>query len=524
MFAKIEVWQNRVAGLLLILVLCVQPLYLNAERYGRLTRHKYIFFVSYMVIILLAVIVIWIVRMTNKPRLVPVERPYLADWAILGLALITLLSTLLSPFPETFIAIPTAAEPLIIEGNVWNGLAERHDGSIAQLLYVALFFIIAHWYKPHMRHLTFFGISAILVALIGILQFYGMDFLRLWPNHRPEHYRENFYNIHFRSTLGNTNIVSTYVCVAVLLSGFLYIKMRTKLKYLWLASSALCFWLMELEDADSGRVGLMVAMVLAIPLVVENLKVLGRTLILAASWLSAYTLQNLFYDVKILESRTFSSLFLFIAAAAVLLAAGAVLVKFGKETDRDGPVRWKLGVILIAACLAAGIAGVEVLGRRDAEAGNAGFIYEMREIMHGNIQDEFGTNRVYIWRNALEAYPNRPLIGSGPDTFAQAFSREAQGPYGEFYQNAHNEYIQILICQGILGLICYLLFLAATYMKSVPKAFKNPLTAAVLVAFTGYCAQAFFNLSLPIVSQLLWLLAGLLANKSVRETGLDLIT
>jgi len=42
-----------------------------------------------------------------------------------------------------------------------------------------------------------------------------------------------------------------------------------------------------------------------------------------------------------------------------------------------------------------------------------------------------------------------------------------------------------------------------------------------LAAFIGYCAQAFFNISVPIVSQYLWLFAGMLANKNVMETGLE---
>ena len=507
MYAKVEVWQNRVAGLLVILVLCIQPIFMNAQRYFLLTRHKYRFFVVYMVAILLVVIIIWIVRAASKPRLGPRERPYLADWAILGFAVVTLLSALLSPYKE--------------EANVWIGIYERYDGVITQLLYISVFLIVAKWYKPHRRHFILFGISAIIIAVIGILQFYGMDFLKLWPNNNPEYHMENLYNIYFRSTLGNVNIVSTYVCAAVLLSGFLYIKTRTKWKYLWLAASALNFWLMELADADSGRVGIIVALVLAIPFLIENLKVLGRTMILASSCIALYTLQKIFYEMMILENRTFSSLIPYIAAAVALLAVGIVLVKCGKESGKDSPTRWKLGLILMAACIAAGAAGIEMLGRLETETGNASIISEVREIMHGNIRDELGTNRIYIWRNALAAYPEHPLIGTGPDTFGQAFPSEAQYKYGELYEKAHNEYVQILICQGILGLLCYLLFLAATLIKSIPKAFKNPMAAAVLAAFIGYCAQAFFNISVPIVSQYLWLFAGMLANKNVMETGLE---
>jgi len=507
MYSKIEVWQNRVAGLLVIILMCIQPLYLNAERYIRLTWHKFIFFAVCMACILLAVIIIWVARMASKPRLGPQERPYLADWAILGFAIVTLLSALFSPFKGLT--------------DVWIGIPEpegRYDGAITQFLYVAVFLIVSHWYKPQKRHFILFGVSASLIGLIGILQFYSLDFLKLWPNDIPKYHVENYFDIFFRSTLGNVDIVSTYVCVAILLCGFLYIRMQWDGNLLWLVASALNFWLMDLSGAYSGRVGVLVTMVLAIPFIVENLKVLGRALILFSSWVAAYALQKMFYEVLITHISAFSGLIPFLIVFVILLVVGIILVRRGKESDNNGPVRWKRGVILIALCIVVGLVGVEVLGKRDENTGSKNLIADARDVLHGDIRDELGTNRVYIWRNALSVYPKHPLIGTGPDTFYQAFPPEAHMRYGENYDKAHNEYIQILICQGILGLICYLVFLVSSFLKSVPKAFKNPMLMAVLAAFIGYCAQAIFNISLPIASQLLWVFAGMLANKNFRET------
>jgi len=294
--------------------------------------------------------------------------------------------------------------------------------------------------------------------------------------------------------------------------------MKSKWQPLWLAASALNFWLMELADADSGRVGLMAVVVLAIPFIIETRKTLGKTLILVTSWLAVYTLQKLFYERIVLQARTLTSLLPYVALGAVLFAVGVFLLKWGKDRDTgESGIKWKLGVILIGACLVAGLVGVEVLGRREEGSSDTNFIYELREVMHGNIRDEFATYRVHIWRNALKAYPDRPIIGSGPDTFYYAFPKEAQKVIGQTYENAHNEYIQILICQGIIGLVCYLIFIGALLIKSVPKAFKNPLLMAVLAAFAGYCVQAFFNLSVPIVTPMLWVFAGMLANDKVRE-------
>jgi hypothetical protein len=151
-------------------------------------------------------------------------------------------------------------------------------------------------------------------------------------------------------------------------------------------------------------------------------------------------------------------------------------------------------------------------------------IYEAREMLHGRAAGTFGSSRIHLWQSALETFPNLPnrpehpklqtlLIGSGPDTFWYTLPIEAHQLFGTFggFDKAHNEYLQILICQGILGLLCYLIFLGYLLFKAVPKAFKNPMLMAVLAGFAGYCVQAFFNISLPIASQMLWVMAGVLA-------------
>jgi len=540
MYAKLDTWQTRLASVLVIFVLCLQPLFVTWNAYINLTGKKFVFFVVYMSLVLAAVIIIWIYRMTRTPRLSSRGSLTLVDWAVLGFAFVVLLSALLSPFKAAV--------------NVWIGIPEpegRYDGAITELLYVAVFLIVSRWYLPKLRHFTLFGISAILIAFIGIMQFYGMDFLKLWPNDMAKYAVPNFYNIIFRSTLGNVNIVSTYVCVAMLLCGLLFVryspaprisggktagKNAAKRRRIigkgtarfwtgacWLMASALNFWLMELAGADSGRVGLIVALLFAIPFIIENLKTLGRFLILASTWAAVYTLQKLLYDVSVLHARTAASLIPYAAAFVILLAVGIVLASRGKERNPEAPAKWLPGVILIVACIIVGIAGVEIMGRQDVPEGQTGnIIYEMREIMHGRIKDEFGTNRVYIWKNALKVFPEHPIIGSGPDTFKQVFPAAAQGAYGETYDKAHNEYLQILICQGILGLVSYLLFLVAALIKAIPKAFKNPLVMAVFAGFVGYCAQAFFNISLPIASQMLWVLAGMLANKRFRDEGIGI--
>jgi len=497
----------------MILMMCVQPLYFNEHRYRGLTGHKYNFFFACMCVVLCAVVLVLIAKLIGGHKLIALKSLTVADWAVLGFALVTLISAVLSPYKNVV--------------DVWNGLPERHDGVYTQLFYVLIFLVIAHWYKPRTRDFGIFGISAICIGLIGIFQFYGMDFLKLWPNEAgSEYWMPNFYHIWFRSTLGNINMLATYVCMAILLCGFLFVKMdSSKWRYVWLTGSASCFWLMIIGGSESGMVGVLVTVVLAIPFIIQKRKHIGRFLILGASWLGVYTLQKLFYDVRALEAET--AIGLYAVILIILLAGGLALTLLKKKSSDAGesekPVNRKLGVVLMVAVIAAGFAGIEVLGKQLGETGLAkrNPISEAREILHGRIEDSFGSHRVYIWRNALEAFPSdNPAIGSGPDTFWQAFPNkvEAIELYVQVFDKAHNEYLQILVCQGILGLLCLLVFIGYLLIKAVPKAFKEPLLMAVLAGFMGYCVQAFFNISLPIASQMLWVMAGILASTGLKRS------
>jgi len=515
-YSKIDIWQNRAARLLFMLMCCAVPLYFTQRGYLALPEAKWHFFLFCIILTVILVAVIWIYRLTRNPRLLPHFDFNIVDWAIVGFAAITLISTLLSPFSDQM--------------SVWIGVdgpLGRFDGAITQLFYVATFFIISRWYKPREKDFMWFGIASIIISLIGIFQFYGMDFFGLWPTHLREHARENLFDIFLRTTIGNTNTVSLFSTIALLASGFLFVRTNrgssesdktTKhwYKHLWLASSALNFWMWVIADADSGTVGLAAAMLLCIPFIIESAKTLGRTLILVSTWVAVYALQTFLFEVVAIDIRAASSLLPFIAIFAIFLIAGLVLTQRGRELNPDSPPKWKLGVILIAVCIIAGLIGVEIMGRPDADGVGSGIIYEAREILHGRIRDEFGTNRVYIWRHALSAVPDRLLIGHGPDTFFFAFPLEAQFYFGEAYDTAHNEYIQYLVSQGVLGLAAYLLFVIGIVVLSVRKAFKDPIIMAVLAAFVAYLAQAFFNISHPIASQILWVFAGILMSRRLR--------
>ena len=109
----------------------------------------------------------------------------------------------------------------------------------------------------------------------------------------------------------------------------------------------------------------------------------------------------------------------------------------------------------------AGLLGIYFFGGR-----LGGFLYEASQVLHGNLDDSFGSGRIYIWRNVLELVPERLLFGGGPETLAlrmeAAFERydpELGILIHSAIDVAHNEYLNVLVNQGLLALAAELIAL-----------------------------------------------------------------
>jgi O-antigen ligase len=128
--------------------------------------------------------------------------------------------------------------------------------------------------------------------------------------------------------------------------------------------------------------------------------------------------------------------------------------------------------------------------------------------------DDWGTHRGYIWRNAIENFFELPIlkkiIGFGPETFGIfMLQKTTNNPYNEVFDSAHNEYLHLLVTVGILGLISYLLFIINNIWSFCRYKRNDLYTTAVVFGIICYSVQALVNLNLPITTPIFWLLLGM---------------
>lgn len=86
--------------------------------------------------------------------------------------------------------------------------------------------------------------------------------------------------------------------------------------------------------------------------------------------------------------------------------------------------------------------------------------------------------RLEIWRSALAAWRDRPVLGQGPDTFQLVFPRFQTPHYWEIEWGglpvqAHDVYLHVLATRGVLG-VAALVAIALAFAPAARRALRDP--------------------------------------------------
>jgi O-antigen ligase len=133
-----------------------------------------------------------------------------------------------------------------------------------------------------------------------------------------------------------------------------------------------------------------------------------------------------------------------------------------------------------------------------------------------------GGTRLNIDRDALKMFAAKPLTGWGLGVFPTVYPQFRSFPTNFFINEAHNDYLQLLVEMGGLGFAVLLWFLWAVYRNGIRK-LKNwsedtngALALATLLGVTGILVHSLvdFNLQIPANAALFYVLCVLAAMDS----------
>lgn len=488
-------WWETLSQCFALVMLCLFPLVMSTKTYGNITKTRFDAFAVLAVaygVLCLFILIAYPFGSGPKRRHPPAQRPTLPQLFLAGYMVWAVISAVASPY----------------EG-VWLGQS-RYEGLLSLLLYALLFLLLSFWGEYTDGY--FHGIAAmgLVMGLLGFIQTFGGTFLY------PEGY--TYWNSHFLSTAGNIDCVAGYLCILIPLLLTAFVLLESRWRYLCLPGLFLLAYLLLFSDTDTAKLGLIVP-VLLLPFLLDSRSHIARTVLALSPLAAAAALHALLrYDWKgeltVVAQGKFP---LLVIAAAVLAAAGILLGRLKGEL----PAAPRTVRIAVAVLVALGIAGALVY--LYGYGGDNTLLAEASGMLHGRVPDAAGSGRGYIWRGALSLIGRRPLLGGGPGTFMECFA-----PFQAGYQAlsgtnttvdfAHNDFIQIAVCQGLVGLALYLGFVAALLVRCLRSAFRSGVSVIFLAGLLGYLVYSFFVFSIAIVSPVFWVLAGL-ADKYVRQTN-----
>ena len=137
---------------------------------------------------------------------------------------------------------------------------------------------------------------------------------------------------------------------------------------------------------------------------------------------------------------------------------------------------------------------------------------EVTQIAKGNLNDEFGSNRMALWKRTIKVVPKYLIHGVGIDNFANVLDGKPIVYSKNIYDKAHNEYLQILVTTGIFSLISYLCLHFLILKEGIKETIKNKEIYYILPVI-GYIVQAQFNISVIEVAPLFYIALGLVINR-----------
>lgn len=477
------------------LMLLLFPLFTGFEGYANITFSKYMFFVSATAVWLISVTVC---ALAGGNKVFRSKRSFVGFLVILYF-IICCISASVSPYKTS-----------VLIG------AGRFDGLVTTFLCVGIMLGVSFFARPKQGYLYAAAAAATINCIIAVLQILGYNPLWLFPDDYGFYDAGIKFSSTFFGTIGNADLFSAYICLILPFACVHYITSETRPLLLLPTVLVLSFCLFFC-GVSGGILALGVTVLLAAPFVVRTGENLRRLLELGAlvsfAALLAISFKANMTDGGVILGFILSRFSYFLIFSIIAAAVLRLVFRKSEFTEKRLRVFFSL---LSAVSIVSGFAAAYFW------KGMEGSVYELSQILHGSIEDSFGSSRILIWRKSLELVPGHLLLGGGSGTLAMrldlSFSRFVEETGKTLYttvDNAHNDYLGILVNTGLLSLFAYVFAQGLSLIKAVKSA--RPEALCLACAVLCYWVQAFFGLGLFLVSPLMWLLWGLLVSALRRE-------
>lgn len=521
-------------------MLVFYPLYYQ-DKYRDMGDAKYTFFRNISIIFLIFFIILlasWMIAYRDKYNLSSILRRFsVTDWFVTAFLILSYLSYIFCE-SEYRNPQPGSSCSALVGYNGW------YMGLLSQVMFVMIYFAVSRFWV--WSEFTLFSaiVTSGLVYQIAILQRFSIDPLGMYEGLGPEYIEK------FLSTLGQTTWFSSYaILVFPLAVYYFWHDDRRWVRILTGIVVALGFGSLCTAHSDSGYVAYVLILMVFFWFSLESNKKFARFLEIVFVGLASFRIigiMQLCFPERLIQLIAEDQKISFFISQSnfmlVLLLVVAVIYivfyyfcssswKEDKKTEKGkktGAVSagkckfeisrflWlrKLMIIAAVAVLLGVILAIVFTTKKmlpDALAGfyNVGFF---------RFNDTWGNARGFNWRMSLQAISNASfkdmLIGVGPDCFAISMDKYCAREVEIFWWGmklvcAHNEFLNMLVTQGILGVTAYV----GIFVSFIVRCTKNGKEIKSIVPFAAaalaYMGHNFFCYQQCICTPTVFLLMGI---------------
>ncbi len=406
----------------------------------------------------------------------------------------------------------------------WKGADGWFMGLLSQLLFVAVYFLIAKTWTYRPWALSLLGVSSALVFIIAIFHRFDVDILPIYGNLKEK------YKVLFLSTMGQSSWYSSFLCTVFPIGLFVFFHEKEKKKRILAGIySAIAMMTLVTQNTDSAFLSLFAVMMVLFYLSFDGkMKEFLEVLILIlASFCLMGICQKLFAERMI----PLDTLSLFMSQSALMwillvAVAGIYCWIYGKEVlgQKTRTVFWIIFILVAAAVL---LVILFIIANTTGLLQNTvGYQSTNNYLLFDN---QWGNGRGFAWIFATTTFAELPflqkLFGVGPDCFSAyaasvpEYLEQMKGFWGDLVlTNAHNEYLTKLYTIGIGGLLAYVTMLVTGFTTFMKNRDKNPIFVACAICIVSYMTHNIFCYEQVCCTPFLYILMGIGSNLIHNQT------
>lgn len=408
--------------------------------------------------------------------------------------------------------------------NAFTGAQGRYCGLAFMILIFIMYIIVSARVSNMEKMWSLISMVFVLVSsvtfIIAILQNIGFDPFKLLDGINRK--QRNIYV----STFGNIDIFGSFICIALPLFMGLYVTEKSNIKRIVYGIGVFAGFMAFIPanaDVVFAGVGAAIIAVLFATVYMERVDRLFELVMFGSGGYLGMVLLRKLVGTNGAKITGFNRLsehpaLLVIIFAVVLFIRLIIQVYINRNkteiyiNENKSEVyinKQKNGtgiklIIALAVVLILGIA-VIIYGRKN-------------NLAMFDFNDKWGSYRGYIWRRVTGLYGELPFVqkifGHGNESIRSLmddrFYDEMLQVTGTVYDNAHNEYLQYLVTQGLFGMLSYGGVVVTAVIAGVKKIKKSPYILGLLLAVISYGVQAIFNVNQCITTPYMFLMTAML--------------